>query len=167
MVVHNVLRLDDTPNRIALGVFLGFVVGATPTIGLQMVIYFALVAVLPANKVSGILPIWLSNPITAVPLYYSNWKIGEFVITGDFETSPESKAAIVKLIKGAPGQNMSFLERMLSADFWTAAWDALLNMGASLWVGSLLVGFIAGALGYIASYKGVIAYRERQKDSSS
>ena len=49
VVVSGILGLDDSPQRIALGVFLGFVVAMTPTLGLQIVIYVALAALLRVN----------------------------------------------------------------------------------------------------------------------
>src|SRR6056297_631558 len=40
LLVHNILHLDDTPHRIAWGVFWGFFIGATPTIGIQVLLYW-------------------------------------------------------------------------------------------------------------------------------
>jgi len=160
-VVHNILHLDDTPHRIAFGVFLGFVVGATPTIGLQMVIYVTLAALLGANKISGILPVWLSNPLTAVPLYYSNWRIGRFFLGGDGDS--ELSQRMLEQVVGIPGQDLPLWERLFSGTFWKAAFDAFVAMGAELWLGSVLVGVVCGALGYWASYRGVLAFRERRK----
>ena len=161
--VHHILHLDDTPGRIALGVFIGFVVGATPTLGLQMVIYFALVAFLPANKVSGLLPIWITNPLTAVPIYYGNWRFGGFVMTGHLEASEASRAAIARLIEGPSGAHATFLERMSDPQFWAAALEVLRQIGVELWVGSLLVGLVTGLVGYVATYMAIQRYRARRR----
>lgn len=161
LVVHRILQLDDTPHRIALGVFLGFLVGATPTIGFQMIIYVAIAAMVGANKISGILPVWLSNPLTAVPLYYSNWKIGQFLMTGSLSGSPETKAAIERMMNGATS-DASLWERLTSPELWGAAFDTFVAMGAELWVGSLLVGVVLGAPAYWAAYRGVVVYRKRR-----
>lgn len=163
LVIHNILHLDDTPQRIALGVFLGFLIGATPTLGLQMITYFGLVAVLPVNKFSGLVPIWITNPLTAVPIYYANWRLGIFLMTGRMETSPESRQAIARLVEGAPGSDQTFFERMFSGAFWEAAIDALMSIGTELWVGSLVVGLVTGVFGYWATYHGVVAYRRRTR----
>lgn len=160
LVVHNILHLDDTPHRIALGVFLGFVVGATPTIGLQMVIYVAIAAIVGANKVSGILPVWLSNPLTAVPLYYSNWRIGRFLLAGDGDEA--GGRALIESVVNLPGADLPLFERLTSSAFWSAAMDAFVAMGAELWLGSLVVGLVFGAVGYWASYRGVIAFRRKR-----
>ncbi len=159
LVVHKILRLDDTPHRIAWGVFWGFVVGATPTLGLQMIIYFMIAAVVRCNKISGIPPIWLSNPVTAVPLYYSNWKIGRFLMSGNFESSPETKAAIQAIVADAD-KSVSWREMLFSTDFWKAAFGVFVDMGLELWIGSLFVGVIFGVLGYWAAFRGVVSYRK-------
>ncbi len=161
LVVHNILHLDDTPHRIAFGVLLGFIVGATPTIGLQMLIYVAIATLLGANKISGILPVWLSNPVTAVPLYYTNWRIGRFMMGG----GTVDKAATEKILEavvGVPGQDQPLWERIFSPTFWSAALDAFMAMGAELWLGSLLVGVVLGVPAYWLTHRGVIAFRKRR-----
>lgn len=165
LVVHRILRVDDTPHRIALGVFLGFLVGATPTIGFQMIIYVAVAAVVGANKISGILPVWLSNPITAVPLYYSNWKIGQFLMTGSLAQSPQTKAALERMTNGFAAK-ASFFERLTNPEIWGAALDTFVAMGLELWVGSIAVGLVFGAPAYWLVYRGVIAYRQRRAEQS-
>lgn len=162
LVVQRILQVQDTPHRIAFGVLLGFIVGATPTIGLQMVIYFFLATVLRANKISGILPVWLSNPLTAVPLYSFNWWLGMFVLSGNPRPDPARKAEVLALIEGAPGQDMSLWERLSSPEFWSQVWHTFLSLGLELWVGSLIVGVVCGVIGYWAAYQGVIRYRARK-----
>lgn len=159
LVLHRILKLDDTPHRIAFGVFLGFLVGATPTLGFQMLIYLGIAAILGANKISGILPIWISNPVTAVPLYYSNWKIGRLLLTGDLKTSEASRRMIETVIAQteAPAIGVTHTE------FWRVATQALVDMGLELWVGSLFVGLVAGAVGYWLTYRAVRLYRTKLK----
>ena len=50
IVIHNILHLDDTPHRIAWGVFIGAMVAFTPTLGFQIVIYLAVAALLRSNQ---------------------------------------------------------------------------------------------------------------------
>lgn len=162
-VVHNILHLDDTPHRIAMGVFLGFFVGATPTLGLQMILYLVLAAALSANKLSGLGPIWITNPLTAVPIYYFNWRLGSFLMTGRLEASEASKHAIGRLVSGIPGQDAPFWERLFSREFWGAALDAFARIGSELWVGSVFVGILTGGLAYWATYRAVVIYRDKHR----
>ncbi len=161
LVVHNILQLDGSPHSIALGVFIGFVIGMTPTIGIQMVTYFATAALTRANRFSGLLPVWLSNPLTAVPLYYFNWRVGLFVMTGQASGDGESQAELASLISNAPGADLPLWERLTSADFWNMLFELFVALGVELWVGCLVVGLVTGVLGYWATYVGVKAYRRR------
>lgn len=159
LVVHNVLHLDDTPHRIGMGVFLGFFIGFTPTIGLQLVLYFALCFLLRANTVSGLVPIWFTNPVTAVPVFYTNWRVGSFLLTGRLETSEASRAAISTLVDGA--NEIGLLQSLFSPQFYRLLWEMLQRIGGELWVGSLFMGVFLGGIGYFAAVRGVQVYRAR------
>ena len=165
LVVHYILQLDGTPHSIAMGVFMGFLLGMTPTIGLQMVSYFGIAALIGANRVSGLLPIWISNPFTAVPLYYFNWRVGVFVMTGQLDGSGRSQEELAAVLADAPGQDLPFFERITSAEFWELLFDLFVALGVELWVGCIVVGLVTGVLGYWATYQGVKAYRRRQADA--
>jgi uncharacterized protein (DUF2062 family) len=160
LVVHNILHLDDTPHRIAWGVFWGFLIGATPTIGLQVVIYLIVASLVGANRVSGILPIWLSNPITAIPLYYSEWFLGRFMLTGSLATTDANWAAIADAIK--PRSGSTWWQRFFEIDLWVTVFQSFVAMGAELWLGSLVCGVLAGAAGYWFTYKTVVEIRKRR-----
>ena len=163
LIVSYVLQLDGSPHSIALGVFIGFVIGMTPTIGIQMVSYFAIAALTGANRVSGLLPVWLSNPVTAVPLYYFNWRVGVFVMTGQLGGSGASQDELAELLKNAPGQDLPLWERLMSADFWQMLVDLFVALGVELWVGCIVVGLVCGVFGYWATLEGVKAYRRQQQ----
>lgn len=158
-VSENILQLNDTPHRIALGVCLGFMIGASPTVGIQMILYFVAVTLIGANRVSGLGPIWLSNPLTMVPIYYTNWRIGRFLLTGDCEASAESKAAIAELVADPPGGQTGWFTRFLSLDFWQDAVAVLFSIGGELWLGSLLVGALLGGAGYYFTYRALTRSR--------
>lgn len=162
-LVHNILHLDDSPHRIAYGVFWGFVVGATPAVGLQTLMYLAIASLAGANRVSGIGPVWITNPLTIVPIYYFNWRVGTFLVTGRLETSPASREAIARLFEGDPGSGLGSLSRFVSVDFWIAVWELVMSAGLELWLGSFFVGVVTGAVAYAATYRAVVAYRARKK----
>ncbi len=163
LVINRVLKLNDTPHRIALGVFLGFVIGATPTVGFQMIFYFTVAALVGANKVSGILPVWLSNPITVVPLYYGNWVLGRLVMTGSLD---HGGAADITALLEASDSSGGGLAALVTKEGWSQLFEILIKMGAELWVGSLLVGLVLGLIGYWATLRGVTRFRNRKSASA-
>jgi uncharacterized protein (DUF2062 family) len=158
VVKKRILGVEDTPHRIAFGVFLGFVVGFTPTMGLQIVIYLAMAALLRANKVSGIPIVFITNPFTAVPIYYAFWKLGIFVMHGTWHR-PGSPGPIKETdVEPVP----SLLHRLLELDYWIGLWGKIVNFGAELWVGSLVAGFLVGLIAYVVTYRMVLAYRKHK-----
>jgi uncharacterized protein (DUF2062 family) len=71
-LLRTILSLDDTPHQIALGAAIGMFIAMTPTIGIQMALVM-LVALLTRpffhfNRVAALVMVYLSNPITMVPL---------------------------------------------------------------------------------------------------
>ncbi|MGE0787888.1 MAG: DUF2062 domain-containing protein [Sandaracinaceae bacterium] len=155
VVVNRILGLHDTPHRIAWGVFLGFVVAFSPTVGLQMVIYLAVATALRANKVSGLPVVWLTNPVTLVPVYYACWRIGAFVLGTDDD--PARGERIIAQLMGA-GTEWAW-GRLFEAEFWRELGRTLVDLGAELWLGGFVVGVALGALFYPITIAAVRAYR--------
>lgn len=157
IVIHNILHLDDTPHRIAWGVFIGTIIAFTPTLGLQILIYIPIATLLRANKVSGIPLLFISNPFTAVPLYYSTWKVGAAVMRPDIEVTRST----IKQWLGETGRALKNdgLGRLLEADFWSDTGRLLASTGAELWVGGLLCGFVVAVPIYFLTRWGINAVR--------
>ena len=79
-LLRTILMLDDTPHSIALGTAIGMFVGMTPTVGVQMMIVL-LIAVITQplfrfNRVAGVLTVYVTNPLTIVPVYWFNYCVG-------------------------------------------------------------------------------------------
>ncbi|MBK8012096.1 MAG: DUF2062 domain-containing protein [Deltaproteobacteria bacterium] len=161
VIVHNILRLDDTPHRIALGVFLGTLIGFAPIMGLQTIVLIAAAALFRANKLSGLPVVWITNPLTAVPFYYGCWRFGAFLLTGHFETSPTHAALIRQLIEVDPGT--SIISHFYTRAFWDQALALFLELGTELWVGCFVLGTFFGLILYWVTYRSVITYRERKR----
>jgi hypothetical protein len=160
LLVHNILHLDDTPHRIAWGVFWGFFIGATPTIGIQVILYLIVASLMGANRVSGILPIWLSNPVTAIPLYYGEWYVGRFILTGATSIRDAKWDAIAQAIM--PRAGTSWWDRFFEFDLWVTLFQSFVAMGKELWLGAVVAGVLAGSLGYWLTYRAVVELRKRR-----
>jgi uncharacterized protein len=149
-IVHRVLHVDDPPHRLALGVALGIFVTFTPTVGVQMLVVVFLAWLLGANKAVGVPLVWLSNPVTFVPIYYPCYVVG-------------------RLILGRPPIGAGWRWWMEFADppaGWSTAvafyWEKIWVIALPLWVGCLVVGSILGYLTYHITYRMICAYRLRR-----
>ncbi len=149
--IYRVLSLDDTPHRIALGVAVGIFVTWTPTIGLQMILTVAISALLKANKFVGVPFVWISNPLTVVPLYGPNYWLGSRLMGGEYSFSQFIRAA---------GDAFELQGGWFGAARVQAWWRAMWPVFPPLWLGSTIIGLVLGVITYFAVLYGVIAFRK-------
>jgi hypothetical protein len=146
--IYRVLSLDDTPHRIALGVAIGIFVAWTPSIPAQMVSVIALSWLLRANKLVGLPFVWITNPVTILPIYGPNLLLGQWIL-------------------GKPVGNFSALYGAMhfgggpieTAQIW---WSAIAPILVELWVGSLIVATILGVMTYFTMYRIIVVWRRRR-----
>lgn len=154
-------RATGTAHQIAMGVAIGFFVGWLPIIGIQMAVAVVVCQIFRANKLVPIFPIWLTNPVTMVPIYSFNYWVGWLVVGGP----PLSELAAVlrrMIIVPEPTEEVG---RM--AAWWDGvkhSFSELLSMGwdmqIPLWLGCVIVGLALAIPSYYISYKFVVAFRE-------
>ncbi|MGH7201555.1 MAG: DUF2062 domain-containing protein [Planctomycetaceae bacterium] len=135
-MLRTILQLDDSPHSIAMGVAVGMFLGLLPTIGVQMVLVM-LVAFLARpflrfNRVAALSTVFITNPLTVVPIYYCEYWVGTWIFEGDL--TPEDFARI--------------LEFHGLTQWWSAILELFIDVGAPLVVGSLIVATVAGVLSY-------------------
>jgi len=157
LFIYRVLSLDDTPHRIALGVAIGMFVTWTPTIPLQMILTVTLSALLGANKFVGVPFVWISNPLTLVPIYGPNFLLGSRLLGGRYTWSAFMDALARASGFSTEGSWLAVFMAKLHA-YWSAFWPILLP----LWLGSLIVGLAVGVLSYGLTYYGVTAFRRHR-----
>jgi len=121
--IYRVLGVNDTPHRIALGAAVGMFIAWTPTVGVQMLLTGLLATLLRANKVVGLPWVWISNPVTMLPIYYGNYRLGRVLLGGDW---PELR-----------------LDKVASTAGWWQKFYVLLQetlvVAWPLWLGSFIV----------------------------
>ena len=136
MLLRQILALDDTDHSKAMGVAVGMFVGMTPTVGIQMLIVL-LVAALTSrlfyfNRVAALLTVYISNPLTMLPIYWFNYEIGTWFVAG--EASREEFSRI--------------LEYNGFAEWWQTILGLFVSIGMPLIIGSLLVATVCGVVSY-------------------
>ena len=107
----------------------------------------ALCFVCRANKLVGLPFVWLTNPLTLIPVYGPNLLVGRWLLgkpMGDFSQLYKALEVDGSLIE--KGQ-----------EFFHAIWPIFLE----LWIGSLVVGALLGVGSYFTFYQLTVAYRRR------
>lgn len=160
-VYKHVLHADDSPHRIALGAALAMLVAFSPTVGFQMVIAVALATLLRANKAVCIPIVWISNPVTIVPIYGTCWEIGRLLVISPTAALEPNFAE--KLANLTMHTNQSIWSRLFETEFWSRLLGIMFEFGLELWVGCLAVGAVAAFLTYFAMRWGVTEYRQRRR----
>lgn len=148
-LVLRVLHADDPPRRLALGAAAGLCVAFTPTVGVQMVAAAALAWVMRGNKAVAVAMVWITNPLTIVPIYYPCYWLGAH-------------------LTGYEMVHISWWEELVdppTAGWWDTVaymWGHFMEVAVPLWVGCVFVALILATVGYFVTYHVVCAYRMRR-----
>jgi hypothetical protein len=128
-----------SPHAIALGFAIGVFVALTPTVGIQMVLGATIAHIFRANRVVAAGLAWITNPLTIVPIYYFNYRVGLVFLPGD---ESRGKAFIEAL------SDISFLDPHSIATGFRLMAQEFAGIAGVLWLGSLIVAVICGVISY-------------------
>ena len=146
--VAPLLKAKDSPEHLARGAAIGVFVGLTPTVGVQMAIV-VLIAAIPRVKFNIPLAcamVWISNPLTMIPLYYGMYWLGVLLLSrremhfNKFETTVQ---ALIDSIKNGE----SLLESAWQG--LTGMFDIGMHIALPMWIGGTVLGIIAAIPAYI------------------
>lgn len=137
--------IQDSPHRIALGMAVGLWVAWTPTVGLQTFIVLPIVWATRANPLAAILGIYLSNPLTFLPMYWVEYQVGAMFMSdtptiAEFSQEPPEN--------GQPGEPIAFTN--IGWQMWIA-----------MWIGGILLGIVTAIPGYFVTRWFIIKSRAR------
>lgn len=132
------VRMADSPERLARGFAVGIFSGFFPFLGAQIIVALLLAIPVRANKLVAALGTWMSNPLTYLPLYLFNFKVGCLVLGSTPDFSPDDLSATDALLE--------LKEEFLSA----------------LLVGCAVSGLVAGTIGYFVALRSIRSWRQRR-----
>ena len=137
-LLRALMQLDDTEHSIALGTAIGMFYGLTPTVGIQMIMVMVTAGLTRKlfrfNVMAALIAVYVSNPITLVPIYWMLYKVGTFFVEGN--VSREQFSAI--------------LEYDGFAEWWDTIVDLFVGIGEPLLIGTAIVAIPGGLLTYPA-----------------
>jgi len=158
-LIFRVLHVNDSPKRIAMGVSLGLFVAWTPILGVHMMMVLFLAIIAKANKIVSIAAVWVSNPLTYIPMWSAGYMFGKFILkifTGTSADQPENITQQVSSFSLS-----EFFNRFLELAFWKEMAASLWSKGPELWLGSLIIGIISAIAGYFLTYHFIIKHRQK------
>lgn len=139
-----ILRLKDSPKRVARGVACGVAAGAFPPMG-QMILAWFFALGLRGNIVAAVLATWWSNPFTYGPIYYLFYRFGLLFVNVNQLDFPV------------------FAERIRGLD----GLDSCLALGHDVFLpmmtGCILGAGLLGPMTYHLTYRALMRRRCRQK----
>ena len=122
------LRLRGKPKTLSRGLAVGVFAGFFPFFGLQTFIGIFLATLFRGSKVAAVAGTWISNPLTYLPIYLFNYKVGKFLLR--IESQPINQLDL---------ESFSKLKELGS------------TVAATFIFGCFVVGLIAGLIAYISS----------------
>ena len=143
----SVLHLDDAPRKISLGLAIGVFISCTPLYGLHTLLAVVAALVFRLNKVATITGAWLNLPWFAPFVYGLSLKVGEFILSG---------GQGLETMRGMGLEDLAAMFRpSLSLDRFREGFLAssrlMFSASKPLFVGTTVVGFVAGVVTYFLS----------------
>lgn len=156
--LRKALREADGAPRIARGVAAGFFAAAFPLPGFQIPLSLAAAFLVRGNRVVAVLPQFLANAGTFLPMIYLEYKIGTWLWPASAE---DAERALAGLSRAADAWRWSL--PLASAWRFTEELGAL-GVGAflPLLIGVLVFGTVLAAVAYPLTVAGVCAWRARR-----
>jgi len=126
--LRSIVSLDDSVHNIALGTAIGVFIALTPTVGIQMILVMLVALFLRFNRMAALIAVYITNPITTIPIYYFNYKVGTLIFEETWTYEDFS--------------------RILSGRWRQALEELVFEVGLPLLVGSLIVATVCSVVTY-------------------
>ena len=136
-----IAKQKDTPHRIALGLALGIFIGVLPIMGIQMVVVTLVAIPLRGNLKAAIAGVWISNPVTFIPMYWSYYRFG---------------------LLFTPSRRISwdhFYATMMRYSDWDEFLETSTDILVPMWIGAGILAVVFAIPTYLFTYRFVIRYR--------
>ena len=125
---------EGSPSQRALGFGVGIFSGCFPFFGLQTLMGVFLAKIFKGNPILAALGTWVSNPLTYVPLYYFNYRVGSLLLN-------KSKDVVD-------------FSHITTQELWSQGW----YLSSRLLTGSICVGLFTGIIGGLCLYFPLIKF---------
>jgi uncharacterized protein len=137
-LLRQILLLNDSEHSVAVGTTVGVFVGMTPTVGVQMlmIIIFAFITkpFFHFNRIAALVSVYISNPLTMLPIYWFDYKVGTYFVEGNMTKEEFSK----------------ILEYNSFSEWWNTVLGLFIDVGWPLFWGAMVLATLASLITYPA-----------------
>jgi len=141
-----VLRLDDSPSRIALALAVGVFISCTPFYGLQTLLSLGIATLFRLNKAATLTGTWLNLPWFAPFVYGLALHVGSLIV-------PDPQGIDADAVTG--------LLRTSTSLSWANVVQLLRDVSLALLIGTTVVGAVAGVATFVVAL--VVLRRRRAR----
>ena len=121
-------KLRGHPEFVARGIAVGVFAGCFPFFGFQSIIGIVLATLVRGSRISAIAGTWISNPLTYLPIFFLNFKVGQWLLGVETNFNPHSTDSLESFLTLGP------------------------KLVITLVFGCFVVGAIVGIISYFASF---------------
>jgi uncharacterized protein (DUF2062 family) len=158
--------VDDSPQRMARGIAIGFFTAYLPVFGLHMLIALVLAFLLRANKVLALLTVWISNPFTFLLIYYPSYRLGQMILPF-FRERPQVEINQIQNLLHQTFSLDTMLLNVFDPDYWKQVASVFTMIGLETLIGGLILGTVVAGMGYWVAFYFIIGYRTRKQARKS
>ncbi|BBM89203.1 hypothetical protein COTS27_00897 [Spirochaetota bacterium] len=137
------------PHNIAMGFALGLAFGLGPTFGFQIIPYLIVALKFGYSKIAGILLIFVTNPITLVPIYVFELIVGDILLGNWIDID-------IAAFREALAQSITAFS---FSDLIALGRDTII----AFVIGSLFCAIVAGTATYFLSYVIIVRWKNRRR----
>jgi len=139
--IKQVIQINDSPHKVALSFGVGVFIGMSPFFGIHTILGIAGAWIFNLNKFATIVGVYITNPLTIVPIYtFCTWVGAEIL-------------GIKQLIPDINWNEMSFYRLI----------HEMKPILMPFFFGTAFVGLISGVLSYIIIYTAMNRNRKRRR----
>jgi uncharacterized protein (DUF2062 family) len=149
---RSIVVVQDTPHRVAWGFAIGLIIGwQAPIMGGQMISAAILTYLLRGNIVAAMPAVWVTNPLTIVPIFYICNQVGAW-FTGETVTIDE----IYRIIDEIGPMPMREAFKMIFSELYEVIIATV--------IGGLIFGIATAIPGYFLVKAAVAGYQGRRME---
>lgn len=161
--LRRILRLPDTPHRIALGLSCGVLACFSPFFGLHIGFAILLAFLLRGNLLASLIGTFFGNPITFPVIAAASYKIGHTLLGTANDQTPLSAAR--HAFKEAASDVKRNLLNLVESE--PTSWEGVKELAGSILlpysIGGLISGLVTSIAVYLVSKPLIEAYQRRRR----